>query len=187
MPLLDNFFFAYNQVELVFEGNGFMEFNKKLISYKKDTEMTLTIKFSTVEPNGLLLWQGGQTQVFALAGEKFVFHFILLWSQLSSLINCIVNDGKVEARLNGLLLSSPVRVDDGNIHEVTLTRKGLSDLMTLVVDSSSPAMSVVQNLDGDVLATKDVFLGEWAISRLQRLWRFLSNYESIAYKLLLHK
>ena len=75
---MDNFFFAYHQVELVFEGNGFMEFNKKLISYKKDTEMTLTIKFSTVEPNGLLLWQGGQTQVFAMAGEKFVFHFILL-------------------------------------------------------------------------------------------------------------
>ena len=67
----------------------------------------------------------------------------------------------VEAKLNGLVLVSPgVRVDDGSIHQVTLTRKGLSGLMELVVDDANPAMGVVQNLDGDMLKTKDVFLGE---------------------------
>ena len=64
----------------------------------------------------------------------------------------------VKARLNGLELVSPVQVDDGNIHKVTLTRKG--DSLVLAVDNANPATGVVQNLDGDMLSTKDVFLGE---------------------------
>ena len=62
------FYTVFLKVELLFKGNGYMDFDKKLISYKSGTETTMTIKFSTLEPNGLLLWQGGQLQTFALAG-----------------------------------------------------------------------------------------------------------------------
>ena len=46
-----------------------MEFDKKLISYLDTMEMSMDIEFSTLEPNGLLIWQGDDTNFFAVVGE----------------------------------------------------------------------------------------------------------------------
>ena len=56
------------QSEISFDGNGYLEFDKKLISYDAPMEMIMSLEFSTWEPNGLLIWQGDNDQYFAIAG-----------------------------------------------------------------------------------------------------------------------
>ena len=54
-----------------------MEFDKKLISYLDSMEMSIDIEFSTLEPNGLLIWQGDDTSFFAVVGRSKLISYIL--------------------------------------------------------------------------------------------------------------
>ena len=40
-------------------------------------EMSIDIEFSTLEPNGLLIWQGDDTNFFAVVGRSKLISYIL--------------------------------------------------------------------------------------------------------------
>ena len=44
--------------EISFDGNAYLDLDKKLVSHKENMRMEIELEFSTWEPNGLLLWQG---------------------------------------------------------------------------------------------------------------------------------
>ena len=48
--------------EVSFDGNGYIDLNKKIISHKIDMNWELKITFSTWIHEGLILWQGHQIQ-----------------------------------------------------------------------------------------------------------------------------
>lgn len=64
--------------EVYFQGDSFVEIDKALFPHSSPTQQeTVTIEFSTVEPNGVLFWHGqkpemeGRGQDFvALAGNR---------------------------------------------------------------------------------------------------------------------
>ena len=41
-----------------FNGNGYLDLDKKLLDYAKGRQVIITIELSTIEPQGMLLWQG---------------------------------------------------------------------------------------------------------------------------------
>lgn len=48
--------------EISFGGDGFVELDKKLVSYDSDVKIKMTLEFSTWEREGLLVWQGTREQ-----------------------------------------------------------------------------------------------------------------------------
>ena len=46
--------------EVSFDGDGYMDLNKKIISHNVDMKWELKVKFSTWISNGLLIWRGKQ-------------------------------------------------------------------------------------------------------------------------------
>ena len=53
--------------QISFEGNGYVDLDKTLISHKPNYNWDLQIDISTYQPNGLLLWQG---QIMGPGGRK---------------------------------------------------------------------------------------------------------------------
>ena len=45
-----------NQVR--FNGNGYLEVNKKLLNYQENMQLEIKLDFSTIESTGLIFWQG---------------------------------------------------------------------------------------------------------------------------------
>ena len=48
--------------EISFDGKGYVELDKKLISHDWDMRMEITLSFSTWSNEGLILWQGSRQQ-----------------------------------------------------------------------------------------------------------------------------
>lgn len=48
--------------EISFDGKGYVELDKKLISHDWDMRMEITLSFSTWTNEGLILWQGSRQQ-----------------------------------------------------------------------------------------------------------------------------
>ena len=48
--------------EISFDGTGYVELDKKLISHDWDMRMEITLSFSTWSNEGLILWQGSRRQ-----------------------------------------------------------------------------------------------------------------------------
>ena len=44
--------------EVRFNGNGYLDIDKKLLDYQENRQIEIKIEFSTLEPDGLILWQG---------------------------------------------------------------------------------------------------------------------------------
>ena len=57
-----------------FNGNGYLDINKKLLDYAEGRQVKIKIELSTIEPQGMLLWQGRNDQdmsnYIALAIDK---------------------------------------------------------------------------------------------------------------------
>ena len=84
--------------EAFFQGDSFVEVDKSLFPHVSSTAAeTITVEFSTLEPNGILFWHGqkadtdgrGQDYV-ALTGSLFLFLFP--HSNLFIIITCSRNN-----------------------------------------------------------------------------------------------
>ena len=135
------------QDEISFNGNGYIDLNKKLISHKVDMNWELKIDLSTWINEGLILWQG--------ASSDSVF------SSERNDIAVGIAQGKIQFWSNNKPLTVEGKmVNDGQEHKISVKKDGIK--IILDVDGMQ-ASDDFPNLEDEELMEKlqemDVFLG----------------------------
>lgn len=125
-----------------YKGNGYIELNASaLVDGSNESEVFLTLSFSTTAPNGLLLWHG-QNQNAGHSGQDFIAVAIadgfltFEWS---------LNGEDTNAFLN-------TRVDDGVRHTVLLQRNDKQ--ITFEFDNLSFSEYANPHLTGNIFIGK---------------------------------
>ena len=99
--------------EVSFDGAGYIDLNKKMISHKVDMNWELKINFSTWIQEGLILWQGNQIQE-NLFDDDDTSNYIALG----------IRNSRMLFISNGIELSVNQIVSDGQQHMVTVKKEG---------------------------------------------------------------
>ncbi|KAK7494115.1 hypothetical protein BaRGS_00014588, partial [Batillaria attramentaria] len=124
-------------------GNGFVEFERSLLPHRRrQTGETISFTITTVEPNGLMFWQGQRP------GEQSGGDYLIL----------ILQGGFVEFRYElgsgPAVLTSTQRVDDGFQHTIEAQRVGRNGNLTVdgsqSVTGSSKGPLQVLNVQGNI-------------------------------------
>ena len=92
--------------EVSFDGAGYIDLNKKMISHKVDMNWELKINFSTWIQEGLILWQGNQIQE-NLVDEDDSSNYIALGIRNSRML--FISNG-IELSVNQVIRWFSVRI-----------------------------------------------------------------------------
>ena len=145
------------KTQLSFDGKGYVELDKKLLSHNLNMNWEVKINISTWKPNGLLLWQGHIKENLA---ENGVMSLVDLDQDNYEALG--ISNGKVLFVSNGVeLINDQIFVNDGQNHEIHLKKK--NTLITLSVDGNTETDQIYENLEDETLMkqlqTMDFFLG----------------------------
>lgn len=100
--------------EAFFQGDSYVEIDKSLFPHiSSNAGEVITVEFSTLEPNGILLWHGQKPDTDG-RGQDFVALTIV--------------DGRLELSYElgsgTVQITTPLRVDDGKRHKAVARRTG---------------------------------------------------------------
>ncbi|KAL3861185.1 hypothetical protein ACJMK2_007245 [Sinanodonta woodiana] len=146
------------------EGNGFIEFSKDLLPHTNTQEReTISFDIKTTEPNGVIVWQA------ELSGKQL---------QGADYFAVGLKDGYLELSYElgsgPALLKSTVRVDDGYLHSIQVSRLGRSG--TLVVDNNAPVKGDSQGFLQMLNTKGNIFIGGVALVKEMTGNKFTQNF-----------
>ena len=145
------------KTQLSFDGKGYVELDKKLLSHSLNMNWEVKINISTWKPNGLLLWQGHIDE------ENLAENAVSLVNLDQDNYEALgISNGNVLFVSNGVeLINDQIFVNDGQNHEIHLKKKNTT--VTLSVDGAPETSQVYENLEDETLMkqlqTMDFFLG----------------------------
>ncbi len=158
--------------EVSFDGDGYMDLNKKIISHDVNMKWELTVEFSTWLNNGLLIWRGKQSVGLggrAADDDDSIFSIFDTSSGNDNNANTNDNiyaalgikDSKIVFVSNGIQTSvDSVIVNDGKPHTVVARKEGTT--LTLEVDGVTNSGEYPSFQDANMMADLgklDLFLG----------------------------
>jgi hypothetical protein len=84
--------------QVSFNGRGYVELDKKLVSHDSDMRMEMTLEFSTWSSDALILWQGKRTKN-PIWEDDFEYNYMALGSKYLHQLNGSTACSVVVARI----------------------------------------------------------------------------------------